>query len=147
MTNLENAIKDKLGIRWVEAKKLLEKAKERCEIDSPEVPVDRENEVLEEACELFGDIPKSEQDEMKQSESDDLKNKLMQQAQRREVEWREKEAAAASNEQVREKLRSEGVPEEEVGATRVTAVRKIEEPASGKGTVRIRRHTCLCVIQ
>jgi hypothetical protein len=159
MPNLENAVADKLGIKWVDAKRLVKQAILNVEIEGPVVPVDREEEVLEEACEIFEDLEEHEKAAMRKpqsqsnnSEEPEWKQKAIENAQRREAEWRAKENAVANNEKVRDKLRDAGVDEGEVSGTRVTSIKKLpggppeESAETGKGVVRVRTHRVCCVI-
>lgn len=149
MTSIESLVKQKLGIRYVDAKRLVEEATKVCEIDGP-VPTSRTDEVVEEACELFGDLPASEQQQMRQqaNEEPDWKRRAREQAERREAEFAAKQAAQTQTEDVRDKLRDQGASEEEINGTTVKVVRKLqEEPLrEGKGKVTVRRHTCYCSI-
>jgi hypothetical protein len=188
---LTEALADKLNLKWVAAKRLIADAKKNCEIDG-EIPSYRNEEVMEEACELFKDLSKREQSSMLRSSSSststssdnmnkqqkqkqphtpsqtpepDWKRKAREHAERREAEWLSKKAAETQTEVVREKLRQSGVDEQEVASTRVTAIRKLTQPPSYQpktlqqpqhpqeqipppgGIVRVRTHTCFCVIQ
>lgn len=167
MSSVESTVQQRLGIKWVDAKRLVQDAARNCEINGLESTRNREEEVIEEACELFEDLDDAEKARMRISspavDNDSAaaaagvepawKRKAREQAERREAEWQAKEAAAANNEKVREKLRAVGVPEEEIQGTKVTSIRKVEGPPPetasiepGKGIVYIRTHTCLCVI-
>lgn len=160
MPNLETAVAEKLNIKWVDAKRLVTEAIVNVEIEG-EVPLDREEEVLEEACELFEDLEEHEKAAMRKpkgpamnenGEEPEWKRKARENAERREAEWRAKENAVANNEKVREKLREKGVDESEIAGTIVTSVRKLpggpppEEPARGNGVVRVTTHRVCCVI-
>ena len=176
MPNIENTVQQRLGIKWVDAKRLVLDATRNCEInDCSIIPADRNEEVIEEACEIFNDLDEAEQARMRKSLADEdsaaaaaatittreepaWKRKAREHAERREAAWRAKDVADANTEKVRERLREAGVPEEEVQSTKVTSIRLVEaqprqekragvtESTTGKGTVRIRTHTCICVI-
>lgn len=153
MTNLADAVKKKLGIKWVDAKALVERAMESCEIQGDTVPKNREDEVLEEAIELFEDLDEAEQERMRQeaNEQPAWKVKALRAAEKREEEFRAKQAAVAQSEMVRDQLRDEGVEEAVVANTKVTAIRKLEEqPMSEEERETravVRKTTCYCVIQ
>lgn len=150
---VESTVKTKLGIKFVDAKKLVELAKDACEITST-VPPERFDEVIEEACELFADLPPTEQEEMKAAASvePEWKRKAREACEKREAEFQSKLESEAQTEAIRAALRAKGASEEEINKTTVKTVRKIddgavevEEPRKGKKTVR--RHTCYCIVQ
>lgn len=67
---LVTALQKRLNIQWKGAVRLLEQAKSNCEIvdtggDDNKIPEHREAEVLEEACEIFGDLTAAEQEALK----------------------------------------------------------------------------------
>jgi hypothetical protein len=148
---LTETLADKLNLKWVAAKRLIADAKKNCEIEG-EIPACRNEEVMEEACELFKDLSKREQSSMLRSATSDNNNKnnskqkqkqqspdlpepdwkrrAREHAERREAEWLSKKAAETQTEVVREKLRQAGVDEQEVSSTRVTAIRKLTPPPS-----------------
>lgn len=151
---LETTIKQKLGIKFVDAKNLLAQAKEACEIaNDAVVPSDRFDEVLEEACELFADLDEATQENMRASASaePEWKKRARAVCEKREAEFQSKLNAEAQNEAVRDAMRATGASEEEVNRTTVTSVRAVgspeqEEPKKGS-KLTVRRHTCYCVVQ
>lgn len=167
MTSVESTVQKKLGIKWVDAKNLVHQATVACEISSG-IPSDRTEEVINEACEIFADLDEAEQKRMRLpepsnggtggiGEESDWRQKAREQAERRDAEWQAKESAVANSAAVQDRLRNAGVAEEEVQGTRVVSIRKVgqetgpvddEPPAEDKTpTVRMRTHTCFCVIQ
>lgn len=99
-TILENKIKDKLGIRWVDARKFAQNAQTTLGIGDDELE-DHEDEILLEALKAFVSLPKEEQESMRKkkseaSEEPEWKRKAREQAERREREWEAKAAAEKS---------------------------------------------------
>jgi hypothetical protein len=168
MPNIESTIQKKLGIKWVDAKRLVQQAADNCEIrNASDIPEDRVDEVTTEAYEIFEDLDEEEKARMRLGSPDsaavtddapepDWKRKAREQAERREAEWRGKENAVSNNAAVRDKLRSDGVAEEEVQGTKVISIRTVDDgaqkPESGtkeeeNPIVRMTTHRCYCVIQ
>lgn len=153
MPDIVQSVKQKLGIKYVDAKALVAEAREICGIEGDEVPTERHEEVMEEACEMFKDYPEEKQNSMKQqaaTEAPEWKKKAMAACQKLEQEYESRQAVAAATETVQQRLRDEGVPEDQIDSTKVTTVRKLEEgppDAQGKGKLTVRTHTCACVIQ
>ena len=93
MGGLENLVKQKLDIKWIDARRLVQEAQVALGIAKRDVG-ERQDEVLEEALEIFEDLPPEEQDEMRAPEEvtePEWKRKAREQAEKREQEW----AAAA----------------------------------------------------
>jgi hypothetical protein len=169
MPNIESTVQKKLGIKWVDTKRLVQQAAENCEIrNASDIPEDRVDEVTTEVYEIFEDLDEDEKASMRLGSPDstaaaadvasepDWKRKAREQAERREAEWRAKENAVSNNAAVRDKLRSDGVAEEEVQGTKVISIRTVDDdtkkPDSGtkeeeKPIVRMTTHRCYCVIQ
>lgn len=102
-TILENKIKDKLGIRWIDARKFAQDAQKTLNIGDDELE-NYEAEMLLEALKAFVSLPKEEQESMRQkkveaSEEPQWKRKAREQAERREREWEAKVAAEKNAEQ------------------------------------------------
>ena len=155
-STLVTALQKKLGIQWKGAVRLLDQAKANCEIPEEETPFDREDEVLEEACELFADLSPSEQEALKVRDPSEpqpepeWKQKALRAAEKRQAEREAQAAAEAANEKVRQRLREQGVPDAE--NTKVVVIRKMAAPESAAGEekagpkVTKRTHTCVCTI-
>jgi len=160
---LVTALQKRLDIQWKGATTLLDQARTNCEIAPGDaVPADREDEVIEEACELFADLTAAEQEALKvrpgggaieHAPDPDWKTKALRLAEQREADLRAQQEAEAANEKVRERLREQGA--DHVENTKVIAVRKIESSTAGDGgdggqgtkpKVVVRRHTCVCNI-
>jgi hypothetical protein len=171
MPDLVHAVRQKLGIKYVDAKVLVAEARQVCEVEgNDDVPTERYDEVVEEACEIFADYPPDKQNSMKQPLTPPptstttaaevvipaWKQKALAACHKLENDYESKQAAAHATEVVQRQLRDEGVPAEQIAATKVTHVRKLEEAAaaaaaapggSGPGQPTVRTYTCACVIQ
>lgn len=155
MPDIVQSVQQKLGIKYVDAKALVAEAKEVCEV-LEDGDTERHDEVVEEACEMFYDYPVEKQNSMKQSSSSttetipEWKKKAVAACQKLEQDYESRQAEALATENVQQQLRDEGVPEDQITATKVTTVRKLEEgpqETPGKGKLTVRTHTCACVIQ
>jgi hypothetical protein len=165
MPDIVHAVRQKLGIKYVDAKVLVAEARAVCEVaGDDDVPTERHDEVVEEACEIFADYPPDKQNSMKQPLTPSStttttaevvipawKQKALAACQKLESDYESKQAAAQATEAVQRQLRDEGVPAEQIAATKVTQVRKLEEAAAtapgGPGQLTVRTYTCACVIQ
>jgi hypothetical protein len=173
IVQLETIVQKRLNIKWVDAKHLVQDAIRNCDLESAlrhnKIPMDREDEIVEEVCEIFKDLDPDEQNRMRinnnGSSSDtnananepEWKRKIREQAERREAEWRAQQSMQGNKEHVQTILRDHGVPEEEVQATTVKSIRKIETKPpppesstkdSGKAPIEhVQSYTCYCVIQ
>jgi hypothetical protein len=167
MPDLVHAVRQKLGIKYVDAKVLVAEARQVCEVaGDDDVPTERHDEVVEEACEIFADYPPDKQNSMKQpltpSSSSSTttaevvipawKQKALAACQKLESDYESKQAAVQATEAVQRQLREEGVPAEDIASTKVMQVRKLEEaaataPGNGPGQLTVRTYTCACVIQ
>jgi hypothetical protein len=100
VVNAENAIKQRLNIKYVDAKKLLQEAKENLGIEGP--IGDREDEVIEEACEIFEDMEPEEQESMRNTGSaggePEWKRKALAAAAKREQQWQHNNPNTGNNE-------------------------------------------------
>ena len=159
---LVTALQKKLGIQWKCANQLLERAATNCDIINDEenlgiIPPDREDEVLEEACELFAELSANEQEAMRVKDASEprpepeWKMRAVRAAEKRQADAEAMAAAAAASEVVREKLREQGA--EHVDSTQVISIRKLPEQSAAtsstdnnKPKVTVRRHTCVCAI-
>ena len=130
MTNLEDQIKAKLGIKYSAAKQLISEAKTNLEIgnDDAQAEAARQDEILDEATQIFeDDLLPDEQQEMRVSGEvkSDFKQRAMAAAQRREA------AAAAAVEQpqpvVEEQVVEEVVEEQEEPAAQVVQEEIVQE--------------------
>jgi hypothetical protein len=167
IASLEGAVQKRLGIKYVDSKRLVEQALMQCEIAiasaaMTKIPKERYDEVLEEACEIFADLDVQRQDEMRISTSNSNEStgspawmvKAQQQAAQREAEWETWQRAYEQTEHVQDQLRQQGVSEEEVSRTRVISIKQQQEPVQGSKknkeeegpVVRVTTHTCYCVI-
>ena len=163
---LVNALQKRLDIPWKGAVSLLEQAKTNCEITDETIPDSREDEVLEEACEIYADLTPAEQEALQVRpaadssgiDHPDWKEKALRIAAQREADARARQEAEAANEAVRARLREQGeLDDAAVQNTRVIAIRKIEceQPMSVAGGGEERQHarvnmktiTCFCTIQ
>ena len=156
---LVNALQKRLDIQWKGAVGLLEQAKSNCEIADENVPNCREDEVLDEACEIYADLTPSEQDALKvrpvdSSEIPDWKEKALRAAEKHETDARARQESEAANEAVRARLREQGeLDDAAVQNTRVIAIRKLQStqsPSSGEDCKRAKVNkktiTCVCTI-
>lgn len=114
-TTVEDAIKERLGIKWIHAKRLAEEAKsnlgENC----------KDDQVVEEAVKIFNRLKKAEQKEMLVSKSSepDWKRKARQQTEKREQHW---DPAARQGTITRVGPTSEGIkgPKKTITVTKTT---------------------------
>lgn len=93
--SLEDRVKKELGIKWVAAKQLIQQA-----LDGLGDEVSDEDEIFDEVCDIFEDLPPEEQEDMKlkkniASDEPDWKRKAREQAERREREFEERMANEA----------------------------------------------------
>ena len=96
-TILENKIKDKLGIRWVDARAFSQKAQEKLGIGNDELE-EHEDEMMLESLKAFVALSSEEKETMRRkkaeaAEEPEWKRKAREQAERREREWEERAAA------------------------------------------------------
>lgn len=88
MSGIDENVKNKLNIKYKDAKKLVEEARDVLGSDATD------DQIIQEACDIFEDMPKQEQEAMEtpiQSEEPEWKRKAKEQAARREAEWEEEE--------------------------------------------------------
>ena len=68
INQLESIVQKRLNIKWVDAKRLIDDALRNCEITNPngssEIPMNRQDEIIEEACEIFADLTTTEQEQI-----------------------------------------------------------------------------------
>lgn len=175
MPNIEDTVKQKLGIRWLDAKRLVQDAVRNCAIDMEgpnykknSIPADREKEVIAEACELFEDLDEAEKDQMRKSRADEKnaiaadgvpepewKRKAREHAERREAAWLAQQKGTQANATAREAL---AIPIEEEDATKVTSIRHVPPTAAETAaaaannkerverTGQVRTYICICLI-
>lgn len=135
--NVENLVKQRLGIKYIDAKRLTEEAEDL--LKGEDVPI-TEEDVVEEAVALFEEMTLEEQEAMKipeESGEPEWKRKAREQAERREKEWAEAEAqrqAEVVQERQEQALSNEGTAAA-VQAGRLTA----QEAAKGKTTVKVKK--------
>lgn len=96
-TILENKIKDKLGIRWVDARRFVQNAQAVLGIGDDELE-DHEDEIMLESLKAFVSLSKEEQEAMRRKKAEaaaepEWKRKAREQAERREREWEARAAA------------------------------------------------------
>jgi hypothetical protein len=96
---IQDQVKKKLNIKWVNARELTDEAIRVLHIDPRDADTirEREDDILEEACEIFEDLTPEEQNAMRIPESadgeegsssaPDWKKKAMATAAKREKEW------------------------------------------------------------
>jgi hypothetical protein len=112
---LENNIKDRLGIKWVDARRLREDAQDALGI-TISGSEGREEDVLLEAQKRFESLSSAEQEERRVPEGGDdepeWNRKAREQAERREREW-EEQANAVKKKQEREEAIARGEPVED----------------------------------
>jgi hypothetical protein len=90
MPGLETAVQKRLNIKYVDAKQLVQEAKENLELPASPLSPEQEDAVIQEACEIFEDMEPGEQDAMRVHQKDSSV----------EPEWQRKaKAAAAKREQ------------------------------------------------
>ena len=85
---IDDAIKQRLGIKYKCAKQLAEEARAALGSEATE------DEIIEEACEIFEDMEEDEQEEMRvpaTTEEPEWKRKAKEQAEKREQEWAKEE--------------------------------------------------------
>jgi hypothetical protein len=164
---IQDQVKQKLGIKWVHARDLTNQAIAALHIDSNDRSIieERNNDIIDEACELFADLSPAEQEKMKipadDSNQSDFKKKAMATAAKREQEWAdqvEKERLAAEEVQRQKELQErkdrgeigeDGLPPEEFHITRtitksgITVVNKKAKPIGGW---EVQRTKVLCSI-
>jgi hypothetical protein len=123
-TTLDNNIKDTLGIKWVDARRLRVDAQNALGLSGSE---GREEEILLEAQKKFESLSAADQETMRLPEGGDdepeWNRKAREQAERREREW-EVQAASAKKKQEREEAiaRGEFVEEEIKGPKKIIKV-------------------------
>lgn len=173
MPDLVQAVQQKWGLKYVDAKALVAEARAACEIDNNDdnVPTERHDEVVEEACEIFKDYAPEQQNRMKQQQqpsaaattTNDVvpawKQKALAACQKLEQDFESKQSAAVATAELQQRLREEGnVPEDQIASTKVTHVRPLPEAAAAgappaaaaagdQKNVTVRTYTCGCVIQ
>lgn len=140
MPGIENTIKQKLRIKWIDARRLAQEAQVSLGIEG--YAGDREVEILEEAIRIFEALDQEEQEEMQISAKDGLaddnewKRKAQEAAERREREFHEREAQDIKLRKSRRKSGdSEVIEHEELmdGTSKVKRVRRL----SSKPTRRV----------
>ena len=139
MSTLENTVKDKLGIKWVCARDLVQQARTKLDAnrddDDDDYSVD-EDEVLLETLKIFQALSNKEQEKMRvpeQTLEPDWKQKAKAQAERRERQWEEDEAARQAAIAREEAIaRGEQVEDEVQGPKKIIRVTKVTK--DGKDT-------------
>jgi hypothetical protein len=179
MHQLESIVQKRLNIKWVDAKRLINDALKNCEISnntgSSGIPMNRQDEIIEEACEIYADLTVTEQDQMRLSnEKDDVasksecpanepewKRKARIQAERREAEWQLQQNIQQNQEKIQTLLKEKQniISADEIPLTTIKSIRVIDnkdpasrtlkqQPTEEKAPiVRVRQTTCYCIIQ
>ena len=149
MPNLDDSLKKKLGIKWKDAKRLIEEAKESLGYEQGPWDEEQEEEILEEATFIFEDYTPEEQEAMKVPDAEkepDWKRKAREQAEKREREW-EEQAAAERRRREQEALaaahaaQNGGKPEAPKGHAVPTRVTTIKRGMNGEEIVEERIET------
>jgi hypothetical protein len=159
-TLFENKIKDKLGIRWIDARRLVQDAQKQLNISDDQL-VENEDEIMLAVLKSFVALPKEEQEALRRkkveaAEEPEWKRKAREQAEKREREWEAQaaaEKAAASQQSQTETIApSEPTittitrgPEHEIhGPKKVVTVTKTVKHSNGDiRTVETTRHDSL----
>ncbi len=173
---LESIVQKRLNIKWVHAKQLIRDASRNCEIIADDnsksiaIILNRQDEIIEEACEIFSDLTTTEQDQMrlhhsKETPSNDdedsepeWKRKARIQAERREAEWQLQQNIQQNQDKIQTLLKDNKqtiIPPDEIPLTTVKSIRALahdpipkESPAPDTvPIVRVRTTTCYCTIQ
>ena len=179
INQLEGIVQKRLNIKWVDAKRLIDDALRNCEITNPngssEIPMNRQDEIIEEACEIFADLTTTEQEQMRLPNNDDTtftskrdgsttepewKRKARIQAERREAEWQLQQNIQQNQDKIQTLLKEKQniIPAEEIPLTTIKSIRVIDSDSHNNKTmeqppkesvpiVRIHRTTCYCIIQ
>lgn len=145
MASLETAVKDRLGIKWVDARDLVQQAKSNLGIAGG-VLKSEEDDVVDEAVQIFGKLPKAEQERMRKvSSGDDWKEKAARQAEKRQQDIREENERAANPPPppLSEQLIGDGTIQE-TSTTESKTETVTKGPQGGKTTHK--RVTCYCDI-
>ena len=175
INQLESIVQTRLNIKWVHAKQLIHDALRNCEIISDDdsknttIPLSRQDEIIEEACEIFSDLTTTEQDQMRlqttkettpsnddQESEPEWKRKARIQAERREAEWQLQQNIQQNQDKIQTLLKDKQtiIPPDEIPLTTIKSIRALppngpkESPAPETvPIVRVRTTTCYCTIQ
>jgi hypothetical protein len=184
INHVESIVQKRLNIKWVDAKRLVRDAMHNCELLSKqqqqhsnnEIPTHRQDEVIEEACEIFADLTSDEQDQMRlntttattDNDIDDTepewKRKARIQAERREAEWQVQQTVQQNQAHITTLLREKQstIPEHEIPLTTIKSIRTIANDNNmghsihkqqqlplqeSAPIVRVKTTTCYCIIQ
>ena len=174
INQLESIVQKRLNIKWVHAKQLIHDALRNCEIISDDdsksttIPLSRQDEIIEEACEIFSDLTTTEQDQMRlqttketpsnddQESEPEWKRKARIQAERREAEWQLQQNIHQNQDKIQTLLKDKQtiIPPDEIPLTTIKSIRALprngpkESPAPETvPIVRVRTTTCYCTIQ
>ena len=155
---IESIVQKRLNIKWVDAKQLIQDACRNCEISNigscndSGIPMNRQDEIIEEACEIFADLTVIEQDQMRISSNDhtaaadddngddtvpkqqcpakesEWKRKARIQAERREAEWQLQQNIQQNQSMIQTLLKEKQniIPEHEIPLTTIKSIRVID---------------------
>jgi hypothetical protein len=160
-TLFENKIKDKLGIRWVDARRLVQDAQKQLSISDDQL-IENEDEIMLAVLKSFVALPKEEQEALRRkkveaAEEPEWKRKAREQAEKREREWEAQAAAEKAAQNASQKSETETTspeptittikrgPEAEIhGPKKVVKVTKTVKHNNGDiRTVETTRHDSL----
>ena len=171
INQLESIVQKRLNIKWVDAKRLIQDALRNCEVSSSDnggIPMHRQDEIIEEACEIFADLTMMEQDQMRQvhtenkshnvkvNDEPEWKRKARIQAERREAEWQIQQNIQQNQDKIHMILKEKQsiIPENEIPLTTIKSIRIVENdlpkeqpPKESVPIVRVKTTTCYCTIQ
>lgn len=147
---VENLIQQRLGVKYTDAKKLLQEAQASLPDDATEA------EIIEEACEIFEDLEPHEQSAMLKSQATEepaWKKKAIAAAERREAEWKEQAemeergrlmAQQAEGDALVE--RTQALPTEQPGTTVTTTVTKTSRVTTSRAPLEVDGKVMCCTI-
>jgi hypothetical protein len=145
---MENTVKDKLGIKWVCARTIVNQALTELDMDDGDID-EWEDEVLLQCLRIFQSLRSAEQDEMRVTEQDGSepawKKKARHQAEKRERQWEIDAAEQKSKEKeevAREERIARGEPEIK-GPKKITRVTKLTTRGDATSLVETETHAKL----
>jgi hypothetical protein len=148
INQLESIVQKRLIIKWVDAKRLIVDALRNCEISNSNgsgIPMNRQDEIIEEAYEIFADLAATERDQMRLSSNNrtsrddgdnaegttnepEWKRKARIQAERREAEWQQQQNIQQNQDKIQTLLKEKQniIPEHEIPLTTIKSIRVID---------------------
>lgn len=148
MASLEDAVKDKLQIKWVDARQLVGKARDKVGADA------EKHEVFAEATKLFSALPKKEQDRMRlaaEKPEPAWRQRAIEQATKREQQWAAVNAPPATGPKEKYTL-ADGELDKEKTISKKTTTSSVTvqqaTPSSDPDGKHIKHtsYSCMCVI-